>query len=64
MYGMNNSGKLFDDELTELLLDSGFRCLYTISMHHMEQKLLLYLMLTTMSIGILLKLPENGFWIL
>ena len=24
MYGMTNSGKLFDDELTEFLLDAGF----------------------------------------
>ena len=24
MYGMNNSGKLFDDELTEWLIDTGF----------------------------------------
>ena len=57
MYGMTNSGKLFADELTEWLLEAGLfnvnvRCLSIISMHHMDQKLLSYLMLMTVSIGI------------
>ena len=35
-----------------------FRCLYIISMHHMEQTLLFYLMLMIVSIGIHLNLLE------
>ena len=37
-------------------------CLYTISMHQMEQKLLFYIIMMTLYIGILLKLLENGLW--
>ena len=46
MYGITNSGNLFSDELTEWLLEAGFtnlnvRCLSIISMHQMDQTLLL-----------------------
>ena len=69
MYGMTNSGKLFADELTEWLLEAGLisiyvRCLCIIGIHQMDQKLLSYLKLMTVSIGILLKVLENGLWIL
>ena len=69
MYGMTNAGKLFADELPEWSLEAGLsninvRCLSVISMHQMEQKLLYYIMLMTVYIGILLKLLENGFWTL
>ena len=66
MYGMTNSGKLFADELIDWFIDeSGFknsntRCLYITSMHHMELKLLFYLMLMVVSIGINMKILENG----
>ena len=69
MSGMTNSGKLFADKLTEWLLklvlsNLRFRCLSIISMHHNEQIFLSYLMLMNVSIGILLKLLENGLSIL
>ena len=38
------------------------RCLYIINMHRMEQKLLFYLMLMTVFIGIPLKLLETFLW--
>ena len=65
VYGMTNSGKLFSDELTEWLLEAGFiqsnvRFISIISMHQMDQKLLYYLMLMTVSIGIRMKILENG----
>ena len=60
---MNNSGKLFSDELPEWLIDAvlfnlNARCLSIISVHHMDQKLLSYIMLMTVYIGIHLKLLE------
>ena len=69
MYVMTNSGKLFADELIEWLLETGLsnlnvRCISIISMHQMDQTMLSYYMLMTVSIGILLKLLENGLWIL
>ena len=69
MYGMTNSGKLFADELTEWLLEAGLyninvRCLSIINIHQMDQKLLYYLMLMTVSIGIQMKLSENCLLIL
>ena len=69
MHGMTISGKLFADELTEWLLEAGLsninvRYLYITSMNHMDQKLLSYVMLMTMSIGILLRLLEYGLWVL
>ena len=68
MYGMNNSGKLFADEFTEWLLEAGLfnhnvRYLYIISMHQMDLKLLFYLMLMILSIGIQMKILENGLLI-
>ena len=69
MYGMTNSGKLFDDELTDWLLEAVF----IQSQHHMSiyykyatygTKIVVYLMLTTVSISILLKLLENVLWTL
>ena len=46
VYGMTNSGKLFFDELTQLLLEAGLfnlnvRCLSIISMHQMEKIIIL-----------------------
>ena len=69
MYGMTNSGKLFADDLTEFLPEAGFiqynvRCLYIISMHQMDQNLFSYLMLIIVSIGIQMKILENGLLIL
>ena len=63
MYGMNNSGKLFADELTEWLLDSGFieyQCQMSIYYKYApdEKNRLFYLMLMTLYICILLKLLE------
>ena len=57
MYGMTSAGKLFADEFTEWLLEA-------ISMHHIEQKLLIYIMSMIVSIGIHMKLSENGLWTL
>ena len=67
MYVMNNSGKIFTDELTEWLLEEDFiqsQCQMFIYYKYAPdgKTLLFYLMLNTMSIGILLKLLENGFW--
>ena len=69
MYGMTNSGTLFSDVLTEWLLEAAlsylnFRFISIISMQQMDQNLLSYLMLMTVSIGILLKFLENVLWIL
>ena len=43
MYGMNDSGKLFSDELKEWLLEAylNVRFLSIISIHHMDQKIVL-----------------------
>ena len=67
MYGMSNSDKLFTDELTEWLPEVGFiqsQCKMSIYYKYAPygKKMLPYLMLITMSIGILLKLLENGWW--
>ena len=56
IYGMTNSGKYFADELTEW---KKFRCLTIKSMHQMDQKLLFYLMLMIVCIGIQMKILEN-----
>ena len=69
MYGMINSGKLFDGELTEWLLEAGFiQSKYHISIYYKYAPdgsiLLFYLMLMTVSIGVNLRLLENGLWIL
>ena len=58
MYGMTNYGKLFDDELTNGIIDeSGFnqskeKLLYITSMKHMATSYLCYVMLMTVYIGI------------
>ena len=69
MNGITKSGKFFDDELTELTLESGFiqyQCQMSIYYKHApdEKKLLCYLMLMIVSTGILLKLLENSLWII
>ena len=61
MYGMTNSGKLFAVELTEWLLEAGFiqpKCQMSIDYKYAPdgKKLLLYLILMTVYIGILLNL--------
>ena len=61
MYGMTNSGDLSADELIEWLLGSGFvQFQYQMSIYYKfatdEKKILYYLMLMTVSIGILTKL--------
>ena len=64
---MNNSGNLFDEELTEWLIESGFiksQCQISYKYALDGVTLLFYLMLMTVYIGILLKLFENGLWIL
>ena len=69
VYGITNYGKLFlmsrhNGCLKQASLNLNFRCLYIISMHKMEQKMLFYIMLMIVSIGIYLKLLENGLWTL
>ena len=69
MYGMTNSGKLFADELTEWLLESGFiQSQFQMSINYKYTPygtiFLSYFMLMTVPIGIILKLLENGVWIL
>ena len=69
MYGMTNSGKLFADELTEWLLEVGFiqsQCQMSIYYKYAPygSKVLYYLMLTIVSIGIKMKILENGLLIL
>ena len=69
MYGMINYGKLFAYELTEWLLELGFiqsKCHMSIYYKYASDgtKIIVYLMLMTVYIGILLKLSENGLWIL
>ena len=67
MYGMTNSGKLSADELIEWLInEAGFKnintiCLYITNTHHMEL-FLFYIMVIIVSIGIHMKLLENGLW--
>ena len=68
MYGITNFGKIFADDSTEWLLEAGLiqsPCKMSIflNIHHTEQRLLFYLMLMTVSIGIILRLLENGLWI-
>ena len=57
MYGMTNSGELFADELTEWLLEAGFiqsQCQMSIYYKYAPDgsKILFYLMLMIVSIGI------------
>ena len=65
---MTKSGKLFADDFTEWLLEAGLfnhngRFLSIISMHQMDLKLLFYLMLMIVCIGIQMKILENGLLI-
>ena len=65
MYGMNNSGKLSSDGLTEWLLEAGFiQYQYQMSIYYKYApyggKFFFYLMLMTVSINILLNLLENS----
>ena len=67
MYVMTNYGNLFADELTEWLLEAGFiqyQCqIYIYYKYEIDETIVLsYIMLMTVSIGILLKLLENGLW--
>ena len=70
MYGMNNSEKLFADELTYRLINaSGFKIYQCqMSIYYKYAKygkiLFFYLMLMIVSIGIHLKILENGLWTL
>ena len=69
MYGMTNSGMLFADELTEWLLEADFiqsKCQISIYYKYAPDgsKLLFYLMLMVVSIGIQMKIFENGLLIL
>ena len=70
MHVMTNYGKLFADDLTEYLIEAVFiqfqyqMFIYYKHAQKMEQKLLFYLMLMIVSIGILLKLLENYLWTL
>ena len=65
MYGMSNYGKLFSDELTEWFIEAGFikyQCQMYIYYNYATDggTIYFYLMLMTVSIGIHLKLLENG----
>ena len=69
MYGMTNSEKLFADELKDWLLEAGLiqsQCRMYIYYKYAPDgyKIVVYLMLMTVYIGILLKLSENIFWML
>ena len=69
MYGMTNSGKLFGDEFTEWSLEAGliqYQCQMSIYYKYAPDGtiFLSYIMLMTVSIGMILKLLENGFGIL
>ena len=69
MYGMNNSGKSFDDEYIYWLPESYFiqsQCQIYIYYKYAPygKKMLSYIMLMTVYIGILMKLLENGLLIL
>ena len=69
MYGMTYSGKLFGDELTEWLLEAFFiqyQCQMSIYYKYAldGSKLLSYIMLMTVPIGINMRLLENCLLIL
>ena len=69
MYDITNSVKLFDDELTEWLLEAGFiKSQFQMSLYYDYapdgKKLLFYITFMTVYIGILLKLLENVLWVL
>ena len=69
MYGAINFGNLFPDKLTEWLLEAGFiqyQCQMSIYYKYgpYRTKIVAFFMLITISIGIFLKLLENGLWII
>ena len=69
MYGMTNSGKLFSGELTEWLFEAGFiksQCQMSIYYKYAPDgnKIVVYLILMTVYIGIHMKLLENILWII
>ena len=69
IYGLTNTENLFADELIECLLEAGFiqyQCQMSIYYKYAPDgtELLSYIMLMTVSIGIIMKLLENGLWIL
>ena len=69
MYGMTNCENFFDEELIEWLLEAGFiqsQCKMFIYYKYelYGSKLLSYLMLMIVSIGIQKKILENGLMIL
>ena len=64
---MTNSGILFSDELTKLLLDAGFpKCQTSIYYKYAiyGTNIVAYLMFMTVCIGIIMKQLENCLWIL
>ena len=68
MYSITNSGKLFSDELTEWLLQAWFiqsHCKMSIYYKYEPDgtKIVVFIMLMPVSIGILLKILENGLWL-
>ena len=68
MYGMTNPGKIFADELIEWLIEAGFiqsQCQISIYriMHQIDLNFLFNLMLMIVSIGIQMKILENGLLI-
>ena len=68
MYGMTNSGSYLltifqNGYLRQVLFNHNVGCLSIISMHQMDQKLLSYIMLGIVSIGIRMKILENGLLI-
>ena len=67
MYGMNNVGKLFSDELTEWLIEAGFvQYQFHMSIYYKYapygRKWLFNLILMIVSIGINMNLLEFYFW--
>ena len=68
MYGMTNSGKLFADKLTECLIEAGFiqsQCQISIYYKYAPDgsNFFFNLMLTIVSIGIQMKILQNGLLI-
>ena len=67
MYAITNPIKLFDDDLNKWLIESGFiKYQFQMSIYYKyapdEKKLFLNLILMIASIGIHMKLLENGLW--
>ena len=69
MNGMTSYGNLFSDGLIEYLLEVGFiqsKCQISIFYNYAPdgEKILFYFILMTVYIGILMKLLENGLWVI